>query len=74
MLAAPFLLLGLVALFLICLVAVGAAGFAALTGLFALAIVLLAVLSPVWVPVVLLLGIIWAVRRLCRTGRRSAAA
>jgi hypothetical protein len=74
MLVAPLLLLGLAALFLVCLVAVGAAGMTALTGLLALAAVLLAVLSPVWVPMVLILGIIWVVRRLCGIGRRSAAA
>jgi hypothetical protein len=45
-----------------------------LTGLMALAAVLLAVLSPVWIPVVLILGIIWVVRRLGGIGRRSAAA
>jgi hypothetical protein len=73
-LVALALMLGLAALFLACLATVGTAGVAGLTGLMALAAVLLAVLSPVWIPVVLILGIIWMVRRLGGIGRRSAAA
>ena len=38
------------------------------------ALLLLAVLSPVWFPVLLILGIIWIVRRLCGIGRRSTTA
>ena len=74
MFAALLLLVGLAAVFLIFLVTAGTAGVAVLTGLMAVAAVLLAVLSPVWVPVVLILGIIWMVRRLGGIGRRSATA
>lgn len=74
MFVALLLLIGLAALFLICLVTVGTAGVAMLAVLLALAAGLLALLSPVWILVVLILGIIWVVRRLCGIGRRSAAA
>jgi hypothetical protein len=74
MMVAPLVLIGLAALFLICLVTVGTAGLAVLASLLAVAAVLVAVLSPVWIPVVVILGIIWVVKRLCGTGRRSAAA
>jgi hypothetical protein len=74
MFAAILLLIGLAAVFLVFLVTAGTAGVAVLTGLMAVAVVLLAVLSPVWVPVVLILGIIWIVRRLCGVGRRSTTA
>jgi hypothetical protein len=74
MFAALLLLVGLAVVFLIFLVTAGTAGVAVLTGLMAVAAVLLAVLSPVWVPVLLILGIIWIVRRLCGIGRRSTTA
>jgi hypothetical protein len=43
--------------------AVGAAGLGAITGIVAAALVLLVVLSPVWIPVALILGIIWLARQ-----------
>jgi hypothetical protein len=74
MFAALLLLVGLAAVFLIFLVTAGTAGVAALAGLMAVAAVLLAVLSPVWVPVALVFTIILVVRRLCGVGRRSTTA
>ena len=73
-LVALALMFGLAVLFLVGVVTVGTVGLAALAGLVAAAAVLLAVLSPVWVPAVLIVGIIWVIRCLCGLGRRSATA
>ena len=55
------------------LVAAGAVGVAAAAGLMAAAIALLGVLSPVWIPVLVIAGIIWLVRKLGGSGRQPAA-
>jgi hypothetical protein len=59
------LLLGLVGL-----VVVGALGLSLLAVAFGLAVVLAAVLSPIWIPVLLIAGLVWLVRRL---GAKPAA-
>jgi hypothetical protein len=56
--------LGLLALFLVCLLVIGAVGGGVVVGLLALAAGLLALLSPLWIPAALVLGIIWLVKRL----------
>ena len=67
------LVLGLGVLLLIGLVVLGAAGLGAVIGLLAAAVVLLALFSPVWIPAVVILGIIWLVKRLASGRRRPAA-
>jgi hypothetical protein len=51
------------ALLLAGLCAVGAAGVGAIAGLFVAGVVLLVLLSPVWIPLAVLWGIIWLVRQ-----------
>ncbi|MGA2444400.1 MAG: hypothetical protein ABSG50_03095 [Opitutaceae bacterium] len=67
------LVLGLGVLLLTGLVAVGATGLGVVIGLLALAIVLLALFSPVWIPVAVILGIVWLVKKLARARHRPAA-
>jgi hypothetical protein len=67
------LALGLGVLLLTCLVAVGAAGIGVVIGLLATALVLLALFSPVWIPVAVILGIVWLVKKLTRARHRPAA-
>jgi hypothetical protein len=66
--------LGLLALFFVCLLAVGAVGGGVVIGLLALVLGLLALLSPVLIPAALLLGVIWLVRKLSRTQPRPPVA
>ena len=61
------------ALLVLGLVAAGAVGVAAVAGLSAAAIVLLGVLSPVWIPVLVIAAIVWLVRKLGNSGRRTTA-
>jgi hypothetical protein len=56
--------LGLLAVFLVGLVAVGAVGGGLAIGLLGVALALLAVLSPMWIPAALIFGIIWLVKKL----------
>ena len=65
--------LGLGVLLLVSLMVLGAAGLGAVIGLLAAAVVLLALFSPVWIPVVVILGIIWLVKRLASVRHRPAA-
>lgn len=67
------LVLGLGVLLLTCLVAAGAAGIGVIIGLLATAIVLLALFSPVWIPVAVILGIVWLVKKLAGARHRPAA-
>jgi hypothetical protein len=67
------LVLGLGVLLLVSLLVLGAAGLGAVIGLLAAAVVLLALLSPVWIPVAVILGIVWLVKRLASARRRPAA-
>ena len=62
--------LGLLALSVVGLVAVGAVGGGMVIGLLGVGLALLALLSPVWIPAALLLGIIWLVKKLSRTRPR----
>jgi hypothetical protein len=62
--------LGLLVLSVVGLVAVGAVGGGMVIGLLGVALALLALLSPVWIPAALLLGIIWLVKKLSRTRPR----
>jgi hypothetical protein len=55
--------LGLLALSLVCLLVIGAVGGGVVAGLLAIAAGLLAVLSPLWIPAALVLGIIWLVKK-----------
>jgi hypothetical protein len=64
----------LLALFLISLAAVGVAGGGVIIGLLAAVLALLAVLSPLLIPVALLLGIIWLVKKLSHTPTRQKTA
>jgi hypothetical protein len=64
----------LLALFFVCLLAVGAVGGGVVIGLLALVLGLLALLSPVLIPAALLLGVIWLVRKLSRTQPRPPVA
>jgi hypothetical protein len=67
------LVLGLGVLLLTGLVVLGAAGLGVVFGLLVAAVVLLALFSPVWIPVAVIFGIIWLVKRLARARNRSAA-
>jgi hypothetical protein len=69
------LLAGLVlgGLLLTGLVAVGATGLGVVIGLLAMAVVLLALLSPVWIPVAVILGIVWLVKKSAGARHRPAA-
>jgi len=66
--------LGLLALLLICLVAVGAVGGGVVIGLLAVVLGVLALLSPLLIPAALLLGIIWLVKKLSRAQARPPKA
>ena len=66
------LVLGLGVLLLTGLVVLGAAGLGAVIGLLVAAVVLLALFSPVWIPVTVILGIIWLVKRLASVRHRPA--
>lgn len=70
-LLAPVLLVGLVALLLAGLLLgsaglVASIGVALLAGFFVLALVLLAVLSPIWIPVLLIVGLVALLRKVAR--------
>ena len=67
------LVLGLGVLLLTGLVVLGAAGLGVVLGLLVAAVVLLALFSPVWIPVAVILGSIWLVKRLARAKHRPAA-
>ena len=56
--------IGLLALFLVCLLLAGAVGGGVVVGLLAAVVGLLALLSPLWIPAALILGIIWLVKKL----------
>lgn len=58
--------IGLAFLVGLALVAVVAAGFSVLAGIALVGLILVAVLSPIWVPVALLVGFIALVRRVMR--------
>ena len=62
--------LGLLVLSVVSLVAIGAVGGGMVIGLLGVALALLALLSPVWIPAALLLGMIWLVKKLSRTRPR----
>jgi hypothetical protein len=62
--------LGVLALFLVCLLAAGAVGGGVVIALLAVVLGILALLSPVLIPAALVLGIIWLVRKLSRTPPR----
>ncbi|MDD2763264.1 MAG: hypothetical protein PHE83_04720 [Opitutaceae bacterium] len=64
---------GLGCLLLAGLMIAGAVGLGLLVGLTAVAIALLALFSPVWIPLAVILGILWLVKRLCGAGHRSPA-
>jgi hypothetical protein len=66
--------LGVLALFLACLLAVGAIGGGVVIALLAIILGILALLSPVLIPAALVLGIIWLVRKLSRTSPRPPVA
>ena len=66
------LVLGLGTILMVGLVAAGAVGVAAVVGLLAGAIALLAVLSPVWIPVLVVAGIVWLVKKSGGPSRRTA--
>jgi hypothetical protein len=67
------LVLGLGVLLLTGLVTAGALGACVAIGLLAAAVVLLAVLSPVWIPLAAVMGIVWLVRKLGRSRQQPAA-
>jgi hypothetical protein len=67
------LVLGLGVLLLVSLMVLGAAGLGAVIGLLAAAVVLLALLSPVWIPVAVILGIVCLVKRLASARHRPTA-
>jgi hypothetical protein len=69
-----FIGLGLLTLFLICLVAVGAVGGGVAIGLLAVVLAVLALLSPLLIPAALLLGIISLVKKLSYTHARPRLA
>ncbi len=74
-LAVGFLLvLGLGVALMLALAMAGALGLAAVTGLVAAGVALLAVLAPVWIPVMVVVGIIALVRKTGSSGRPTAAA
>ncbi len=74
-LAVGFLLaLGLGVAIMLALAMAGALGLAAVTGLIAVGAALLAVLAPVWIPVLIIVGIIALVRKAGSSGRPTAAA
>ena len=52
-------------LLLVGVVVAGAVGVGLIAGLAAVTLALLGALSPVWVPLALLLGAIWMIKRLC---------
>jgi hypothetical protein len=66
--------LGLLALFFVCLVAVGAAGGGVVVALVGVVLGLLALLMPVLIPAALVLGIVWLVRRANRPQPRPPVA
>lgn len=55
------------------LVTAGVIGTCVAIGLLAAAAALLAVLSPVWIPLAVVLGIVWLVRKLCSSRQQPAA-
>jgi hypothetical protein len=71
---AAALALGIGALILVGLLVCGVAGAGALIGLLAVAVGLLAVFSPVWIPLGAILGVVWLVKKLGAVRRRPASA
>jgi hypothetical protein len=67
------LVLGLGAVLLASLAALGAVGVVVLIGLLVAAAILLAVLSPVWIPLLLIIGLVCLVKKLCGFKSRTAA-
>jgi hypothetical protein len=67
------LVLGLGVLLLTGLVTAGVIGTCVAIGLLVAAGVLLAVLSPVWIPLAAVVGIVWLVRELGRSRQQPAA-
>ncbi|OHE79304.1 MAG: hypothetical protein A3G75_04735 [Verrucomicrobia bacterium RIFCSPLOWO2_12_FULL_64_8] len=51
----------------------GTVGVATLVALLSMAILILAALSPVWIPVMLIAGFIWLIKKLCGSTRSPVA-
>jgi hypothetical protein len=66
--------LGLGALLLAGVAAVGAVGVVVIVGLLAAVIALLTLLSPVWIPVLAVVGMIWLMKKLCGPKSRTVVA
>jgi hypothetical protein len=65
---------GLFAIFIFAgTVTAGALGIALCAVLLAVAVALVSAASPIWIPVVVILGIIWLIKRLGRSGSRPIA-
>lgn len=62
---AAVLVLGFGLLMLAGLVAAGAVGIGVVTVLMVVAIAVLGALSPLWIPLLLVLGCIWLIKKLC---------
>lgn len=68
------LVLGLGALLLAGVAAVGAVGVGVIVGLLATGIALLAFLSPVWIPVLAVVGMVGLIKKLCGSKSPTVAA
>ena len=73
LIAGLLLMLALGVVFLTGLLTAGVVGTGVVAGLLAAAIVLLAVLSPVWIPLAVVAGIIWLARKAGGSRPRPAA-